>query len=247
MKKVVETEGLKKVFNRNRKNQNVVLNDLNLVVCEGEFVCIMGQSGSGKTTLLNILSTIEDYDYGKVCVLNRNLLKISEKEKAEIRKSEIGFIFQNYNLLDTLTIKENINFLISLNNIQDHNLVEELCKKLDISDIQDKYPFECSGGQQQRATIARALISSPKIIYADEPTGNLDSKNSKELMQLLLSINKEYKTTIIMVTHDCQIASYANRVYYLLDGAIKKTLEKNKLKDDYYLEIVKMNAELEIL
>ena len=178
----------------------------------------------------------------------KNLL--SEKEKANLRKEEIGFIFQNYNLIESLTIKNNILFSPRLNKVNQQTQLErlhELTKMLNIEEIIDKYPSQCSGGQQQRAAIARALINEPKIIFADEPTGNLDSLNARELMEYLVKINEEKHTTIIMVTHDSFVASYSKKVYYMKDGQLDLSIDRNtKSQDDYYKEIVKITTQMHL-
>lgn len=209
----------------------------------------MGPSGSGKTTLVNILSTIDEATSGKVILLGQDISNLSEKDKASLRKSEIGFIFQNYNLIETLKNKDNILFSLRLNNVsldKQQQALIKISKKLGIEDIIDKFPFECSGGQQQRVAIARALITNPKILFADEPTGNIDSLSARELMELFVKINQENNTTIIMVSHDSFVASYSNKLYYIVDGKIKNLLNKNNLSQfDYYSEIVKITTQID--
>ena len=209
----------------------------------------MGPSGSGKTTLVNILSTIDEATSGKVILLGQDISNMSEKDKASLRKSEIGFIFQNYNLIETLKNKDNILFSLRLNNVsldKQQQALTKISKKLGIEDIIDKFPFECSGGQQQRVAIARALITNPKILFADEPTGNIDSLSARELMELFVKINQENNTTIIMVSHDSFVASYTNKLYYIVDGKIKNLLNKDNLSQfDYYSEIVKITTQID--
>ena len=242
----MEIRNLKKVYNPYGMHPKVALNGLDFKVEKGDFICIMGASGSGKTTLVNILSTIDEATGGQILLNQKDLLLLSEKEKANLRKEEIGFIFQNYNLIESLTIKNNILFSLRLNKVDQQTQLEklnELTKMLNIEEIIDKYPSQCSGGQQQRAAIARALINEPKIIFADEPTGNLDSLNARELMEYLVKINKEKHTTIIMVTHDPQIASYSSKLIYITDGKIVKELErKNMSQKDYFYEIMKITS-----
>ncbi|WP_270844597.1 ABC transporter ATP-binding protein, partial [Faecalibacillus intestinalis] len=201
----MEIRNLKKVYNPYGVHPKVALNGLDFKVEKGDFICIMGASGSGKTTLVNILSTIDEATGGQILLNQKDLLLLSEKEKANLRKEEIGFIFQNYNLIESLTIKNNILFSLRLNKVDQQTQLEklnELTIMLNIEEIIDNYPSQCSGGQQQRAAIARALINEPMIIFADEPTGNLDSLNARELMEYFVKINEEKHTTIIMVTHD---------------------------------------------
>ena len=234
----MEIRNLKKVYNPYGIHPKVALNGLDFEVEKGDFICIMGASGSGKTTLVNILSTIDEATHGQIFLNQKDLLLLSEKEKANLRKEEIGFIFQNYNLIESLTIKNNILFSLRLNKVDQKIQLEklnELTKMLNIEEIIDKYPSQCSGGQQQRAAIARALINEPKIIFADEPTGNLDSLNARELMEYLVKINEEKHTTIIMVTHDSFVASYSKKVYYMKDGHLDLSIDRHtKSQDDYY-------------
>lgn len=192
--KAIQVENLKKVYNPYSAFPKIALKDVSLEVEESEFICIMGTSGSGKTTLINVLSTIDDATNGKIQINLHNLITMSENEKALLRKKEIGFIFQNYNLIESLRIKDNILFSLRINNIDpkiQQERLNQLTKQLNIEEILDKYPLQCSGGQQQRAAIARALIMQPQIIFADEPTGNLDCENAKELMELFKKINRE--------------------------------------------------------
>lgn len=241
----MRTENLTKIYNPLSSNKKVAVDNISLSIKEGEFISIMGKSGSGKTTLLNVLSTIDELTKGKLFIYEKNIFEMSEKDKARFRKENIGFVFQNYNLLDTLTIQENIFLPLRLSKKEkNQEKINKIIKELEIDDILDKYPFECSGGQLQRATVARTLIVEPKIIFADEPTGNLDGVRSKQLMQYLEKINKEYKITIIMVTHDPLDASYSSQMYYIEDGKIKNHLKKEKYSfDEYFSQIVKISTE----
>lgn len=249
MEKVMAIKNLKKIYGVRGPNPKVAINDISLQIDQGDFVCIMGPSGSGKTTLVNILSTIDEATSGKVILLGQDISNLSEKDKASLRKSEIGFIFQNYNLIETLKNKDNILFSLRLNNVsldKQQQALIKISKKLGIEDIIDKFPFECSGGQQQRVAIARALITNPKILFADEPTGNIDSLSARELMELFVKINQENNTTIIMVSHDSFVASYSNKLYYIVDGKIKNLLNKDNLSQfDYYSEIVKITTQID--
>ena len=242
----MEIRNLKKVYNPYGVHPKVALNGLDFKVEKGDFICIMGASGSGKTTLVNILSTIDEATKGQILFNQKDLLLLSEKEKAKLRKEEIGFIFQNYNLIESLTIKNNILFSPRLNKVNQQTQLErlhELTKMLNIEEIIDKYPSQCSGGQQQRAAIARALINEPKIIFADEPTGNLDSLNARELMEYFVKINEEKHTTIIMVTHDAMIASYSKRLLFIRDGVIDEVIEREGLdQKEYFYKIVQANS-----
>ena len=220
----MEIRNLKKVYNPYGVHPKVALNGLDFEVEKGDFICIMGASGSGKTTLVNILSTIDEATHGQILLNQKDLLLLSEKEKANLRKEEIGFIFQNYNLIESLTIKNNILFSLRLNNVDKKTQLEKLmplAKMLNIDEIIDKYPSQCSGGQQQRAAIARALINEPKIIFADEPTGNLDPETSKEIINVLMRINEEQGTTVLVVTHDQKIVQeHKKRTILMEDGCI---------------------------
>ena len=221
----MEIRNLKKVYNPYSAHPKVALNGLNFDVEKGDFICIMGASGSGKTTLVNILSTIDEATHGQILLNQKDLLLLSEKEKANLRKEEIGFIFQNYNLIESLTIKNNILFSLRLNKVDQKTQLEklnELTKMLNIEEIIDKYPSQCSGGQQQRAAIARALINEPKIIFADEPTGNLDSKTGMDVIGLLKMTSQKFNQTIVMITHNEEIAQLADRIIRIEDGKIAR-------------------------
>ena len=219
----MEIRNLKKVYNPYGVHPKVALNGLDFKVEKGDFICIMGASGSGKTTLVNILSTIDEATKGQILFNQKDLLLLSEKEKAKLRKEEIGFIFQNYNLIESLTIKNNILFSPRLNKVNQQTQLErlrELTKMLNIEEIIDKYPSQCSGGQQQRAAIARALINEPKIIFADEPTGNLDVETGKAIVELLHNIC-ESGSSVVMTTHNLQLLKdYPGRVYRCADHQI---------------------------
>ncbi|MCE5090605.1 ABC transporter ATP-binding protein [Staphylococcus devriesei] len=215
-KQVTKTYGA-----RNMKQE--VLKGIDLSVEAGEFISIMGPSGSGKTTLLNVLSSIDYLTHGSVVLDNQQLEKLSNKTLSEIRKKDIGFIFQEYNLLHTLTVKENIVLPLSvqrLNKKEMNERYQRITETLNIFDISDKYPSEISGGQRQRTSAARAFITHPKIIFADEPTGALDSKNTRDLLHRFQTINQLYNATIVMVTHDPLAASFSDRVVMLKDGQI---------------------------
>ena len=236
METIIKTESLTKIYNPLSLNPKLALDQVSLDVKEGEFIAIMGKSGSGKTTLLNILSTIDDLTKGKLFIYGKNIYEMSETERAHFRKENIGFIFQNFNLLDTLTVKENIILPLKLAG----KIID-----LEIDDLLDKYPFECSGGQSQRVAVARTLVMHPKIIFADEPTGNLDGVRSKQLMQYLEKVNREKNITVIMVTHDPLDAAYSSQMYYIEDGKIKDhLLKKDDSFDTYFNKIVKISMEL---
>lgn len=249
MEKVIEAKNIKKIYGLYSPTPKEAITDITLDVYEGDFVCIMGPSGSGKTSLVNILATIDDFTSGKVVLLGQDIAQISEKNKALIRKKDIGFIFQNYNLIDTLKNKDNILFSLRLNNVSlemQANILKKISKELAIEEIINKFPFECSGGQQQRIAIARALATEPKIIFADEPTGNIDSLSAKQLMELFVKINDERKTTIVMVTHDSFVASFSKTLYYIVDGKIENKIDRKELTQfEYYTEIIKTTSQID--
>lgn len=207
----------------NKQTEQEVLKDIDLSIEAGEFVAIMGPSGSGKTTLLNVLSSIDYLTHGSIILDGQQLEKLSNKALSEIRKKDIGFIFQEYNLLHTLTVKENIMLPLSVQKLDKKEMNERyqrITQALNIFEISDKYPSDISGGQRQRTSAARAFITYPKIIFADEPTGALDSKNTRDLLQRFQKINELYNATIVMVTHDPLAASFSERVIILKDGQV---------------------------
>lgn len=209
-----------------------VLRNISLSVNEGDFISIEGASGSGKSTLLTILGGIDKPDFGEVLFLQKDISKLPEKELAVIRRTQIGFVFQFFNLAPYLTVKENILLPIILNNekLAAYEVkAEEIMSQLGILDYKDRLPSAISGGEQQRVAIARALIFQPKIIMLDEPTGNLDSKNSHAIMEILKAINIEKKTTIIQVTHSIENANYGNKIIILKDGEIASVNETSPI------------------
>ena len=235
MNTILEVKNLKKTYN-NCGNETEVLHNISFRVDEGEFVCIMGASGSGKTTLLNCISTIDSITSGEVYLDNKNMRNLKSKDLSAFRRKKIGFIFQDYNLIDTLTIFENIALALSINGVKEKEIKEKeikervisISKKLQIDSVLQKYPYEISGGQKQRCACARAIVNEPVLILADEPTGALDSISSKKLMELLSYMNSDLNETIIMVTHDPVCASYAKRVIFLKDGSIYQELRDDK-------------------
>lgn len=209
----------------------------------------MGTSGSGKTTLINILSIIDEATSGKLLIFDQNIVGLSDKEKANIRKRYMGFIFQDYNLIDSLKVIDNILFSLKLNkkNIINEAEIKQIISSLGIEELLDKYPFECSGGQQQRIAIARALVCKPKILFADEPTGNVDSIRAKQLMEYFTEINRKYGITIVMVTHDCLVASYASEMYYVEDGKIINHIFKgNDSFEKFYNRIARISMQIKL-
>lgn len=220
---ILEVKGLKKTYTtRFGGNQVQALKNVSFSVEEGEYVAIMGESGSGKTTLLNILAALDKPTGGTVLLDGRNLADIKETAMAEFRRDNLGFVFQDFNLLDTFSLEDNIYLPLVLagkNYREMHKRLEPIAKQLGITQLLKKYPYEVSGGQKQRAAVARALITHPKLILADEPTGALDSKSSDELLDLFSAINQD-KQTIVMVTHSVKAASHAGRVLFIKDGEV---------------------------
>ncbi|HFL3853894.1 TPA: ABC transporter ATP-binding protein [Clostridioides difficile] len=237
--KILTVNNLSKVYGK--KIIFNALNDINFSIEDGEFVGIMGPSGSGKTTLLNMISTIDKPTTGTMELKGKNPLLLRGEELALFRRRELGFVFQDFNLLDTLTIGENIVLPLTLDKVsvkeQDERL-NEVSTILGIKDLLGKRTFEVSGGQAQRTAIARALINNPSILLADEPTGNLDSKSSKVVMELFQKINKENKVTTIMVTHDPLAASYCSRILFIKDGSIYNEIYKGSSREQFYQEIM---------
>ncbi|MBY2476092.1 ABC transporter ATP-binding protein [Clostridioides difficile] len=237
--KILTVNNLSKVYGK--KIIFNALNDINFSIDDGEFVGIMGPSGSGKTTLLNMISTIDKPTTGTMELKGKNPLLLKGEELALFRRRELGFVFQDFNLLDTLTIGENIVLPLTLDKVsvkEQNNRLAEVSEILGIKDLLDKRTFEVSGGQAQRTAIARALINRPSILLADEPTGNLDSKSSKTVMELFENINRENKVTTMMVTHDPLAASYCNRILFIKDGAIYNEIYKGSSREQFYQEIM---------
>lgn len=224
-----------------------VLKGLDLKVNKNDFIAIMGPSGSGKTTLLNILSTIDKPTQGSVIIDGKDITKLKNKELSNLRKDKIGFVFQDYNLLDTMTLQDNIALPLSLNGVSSKECIQktnELAEMFRLREHLKKYPYQLSGGQKQRGATCRALITDPEIIFADEPTGALDSKSSHDLLECLKLVNDNDQATILMVTHDAFSASYAKEVYILSDGAIKCKLTKGQNQKEFYDRIIEMQASM---
>lgn len=220
---LLDVKNVRKVYTtRFGGNQVEALKDVNFSVEQGEYVAIMGESGSGKSTLLNILAALDKPTEGKVFLKEKDLSKVKEKEMAAFRRNNLGFVFQDFNLLDTFSLKDNI-FLPLVLSGTSHKEMERrllpLADKLGIKNLLEKYPYEVSGGQKQRAAVARAVITQPQLLLADEPTGALDSKAAKELLKLFTSLNQDGQT-ILMVTHSVKAASTAGRVLFIKDGRV---------------------------
>ncbi|WP_032122152.1 ABC transporter ATP-binding protein [Clostridium amazonitimonense] len=241
--KILEVNNLSKVYG-NKVIFNA-LDNVSFTIEQGEFVGIMGPSGSGKTTLLNMVSTVDKPTSGEIRIKDKNPLSLKGDELALFRRRELGFVFQDFNLLDTLTVGENIVLPLTLDGTplkeQDYEL-NRISNILGIEDIINKRTFEISGGQSQRVAIARALIHNPTLLLADEPTGNLDSKSAKTVMELFKKINKEEKVTTMMVTHDPLSASYCNRILFIKDGTIYNEIYKGHSRQQFYQEIIDVLA-----
>ena len=239
---ILEAKKIHKSYG-NKFNKQEVLKGIDITIKEGEFVSIMGASGSGKTTLLNVLSSIDKVSSGTILIEGQEISGMKEKKLAEFRKNHLGFIFQEYNLLDTLTVKENILLPLSITNTpkkEANARFDSLAEELGIQEIQNKYPNEISGGQKQRTSAARAFIHEPSIIFADEPTGALDSKSASDLLNKMSSLNQKRKATIIMVTHDPVAASFSNRVIFIKDGRIYTQLNKGEeTRQIFFKDIMK--------
>ena len=222
---MLKVENLRKVF-RTEEIETIALNGVSFDVNEGEFVAIMGPSGCGKSTLLNILGLLDNPTSGSYTLLDREVATLREKERTRFRKGNIGFVFQSFNLIDELNVFENVELpliYLRVKASERKRRVNEILSRMNISHRAEHFPQQLSGGQQQRVAIARAVVSNPKLILADEPTGNLDSKNGREVMELLSELNRE-GTTVIMVTHSQYDATFAHRVLHLFDGELVKDL-----------------------
>ncbi len=245
MKKILKVEQIQKYYG-NKDNITKALDGISFDVEEGEFIGIMGASGSGKTTLLNCISTIDNVSSGHIYLDEKDITEIREENIAKFRRENLGFIFQDFNLLDTLTIEENIALILTINKVAQKEIdrkILEITSKLGIKEILNKYPYQVSGGQKQRCASARAIVNSPKIILADEPTGSLDSKSARQLLEIMENMNKNMRATILMVTHDPLSASYCNKILFLKDGKIFNRIEKGeKERKEFYNEILDVLA-----
>lgn len=228
MELTLEAKGVNKVFNTRRTSFSALKN-IDVKIERGEFVAVMGPSGAGKSTLLNVLSSIERATSGEITIGGTSLTHLKEKDLTEFRRDKMGFIFQDYNLLDTLTVKENILLPLAFSRIsagEINSRVNDIAEMFGIQSILDKYPNEISGGQQQRTAVCRAIVGNPSIIFADEPTGALDSKSAYQLLQILTELNYEQRATILMVTHDPYSASFCSRVMFIKDGSLYTEIHK---------------------
>lgn len=242
-KVILQTKNVQKYYG-NKDNVTKAIDDISFEIKEGEFVGIMGASGSGKTTLLNCISTIDSVTSGNIYIDGKDITSLRGNKLADFRREKLGFIFQQFNLLDTLTAYDNISLALSILKTPVKEIEEKIkhiSKVLNIEEVLEKYPYEMSGGQQQRVAAARAIITNPALILADEPTGALDSKSAKQLLAQLTSLNEEEKATIMMVTHDSMSASYCKRILFIKDGKIFQELRKgDKDRKTFYKEILEV-------
>ena len=245
MSNVLEVKNIEKYYG-NKSNLTKAIDGISFNVGDGEFVGIMGASGSGKTTLLNCISTIDRVTAGKIIINNQDITKLKGNKLNKFRREELGFIFQDFNLLDTLTSYENIALALTIQKVNPHEIdkkVKEVAEKLEISDILNKYPYQISGGQKQRVASARAIITNPKMVLADEPTGALDSKSARQLLETFEHLNQKLGATILMVTHDAFTASYAERIIFIKDGKIFNELVKGEdTRKQFFEKIIEVQT-----
>ena len=256
LQNVLEVENVSKLYenistghenileqHKTENNSVLAVNDVSFQIPHGSFVGIMGASGSGKTTLLNLIATIDKPTNGAVRISGQNIVDMPDEAAAEFRRKHLGFVFQEYNLLETLTIYENIALALTIKEVSKESIrptIQSLSEKLDISAILDKFPYEVSGGQRQRCACARAIVVNPDIILADEPTGALDSHAARQLLDTLVMLCREYGATILMVTHDVMAASYCDRILFMKDGEIKAALNREQEnKQTFFTDILK--------
>ena len=241
MSQVLEVKNIEKYYG-NKSNLTKAIDNISFTVQEGEFVGIMGASGSGKTTLLNCISTIDRVTAGNIIINKQDITRLRGNNLNKFRREELGFIFQDFNLLDTLTAYENIALSLTIQRENAKKIkerVQQVAKKLEIEEVLKKYPYQISGGQKQRVAAARAIITNPKLILADEPTGALDSKAARMLLESMDKLNKVNKATILMVTHDAFTASYCQRILFIKDGKIFNEIRKGqKPRKEFFDEII---------
>lgn len=239
--KILKIKNMEKYYG-NKGNITKAVDDISFDVEKGEFVAIMGASGSGKTTLLNCISTIDRVTSGNIFIDDKDITKLRGNRLNKFRREDLGFIFQDFNLLDTLTAYENIALALTINKVKAseiENRVLSVAKELEIEDVLKKYPYEMSGGEKQRVASARALVTKPLLILADEPTGALDSKSSRMLLEKFANLNDELKSTILMVTHDAFSASYSDRVIFIKDGRIfNEIIRGKKSRKEFFENII---------
>ncbi len=242
---MLQVKNIEKYYG-NKSNVTKALDRVSFDVAEGEFIAIMGASGSGKTTLLNCISTIDTVSAGDILLDGESIASLPASELARFRRERLGFVFQDFNLLDTLTVEENIGLALSLNHSDPHAVrrqVQDVAGKLGIADILGKFPYQVSGGQKQRAACARAMVAGQSLLLADEPTGALDSKSSRNLLEIMTTMNRDMGATILMVTHDAYSASFSGRVLFLKDGRVfNELLRGERTRKVFFNEILDVLA-----
>lgn len=247
MKTILHAKNVQKVYG-SKGNQYKALENIDLDIKEGEFIGIMGPSGAGKSTLLNILSTIDTPTSGEIIIDEQNIVTMKEEQLSDFRRNNLGFIFQDYNLLDTLTVKENISLPLALSKVpvkEIENRVKEIANTFGIQGILDKYPYHISGGQKQRTAASRAMVTKPSLILADEPTGALDSKSAVDLLESLTALNEQHHSTIMMVTHDAFAASFCKRILFIKDGGFYGEIQKlQNSRQEFFQKILDVLASL---
>lgn len=245
MEKILEVKNIEKYYG-NKSNLTKAIDNISFNVDKGEFVGIMGASGSGKSTLLNSISTIDRVTAGHIIVNGEDITKLKGNKLNKFRREELGFIFQDFNLLDTLTAYENIAIALTIQKVGANEIqkrVNEIAEKLGIKNILDKYPYQISGGQKQRVASARAIVTKPKLVLADEPTGALDSKSARQLLENFEYLNKSLGATILMVTHDAFTASYANRILFIKDGKIfNEIIKGTDTRKEFFEKIIEVQT-----
>lgn len=243
MKNILKVEKIEKYYG-NKDNITKAIDNISFRVDKGEFVGIMGPSGSGKTTLLNCISTIDTVTTGNIIINNKDITKMKSKQLEGFRKDELGFIFQDFNLLDTLTAYENIALALTIQGVKPSEVdkkIKKVADNLGIMEVLNKYPYQMSGGQKQRVASARAIVTNPSLILADEPTGALDSKSSRLLLDSFEKLNKDLQATILMVTHDAFTASYAHRILFIKDGKVFNELVRgNDTRREFFNRIIEV-------
>ncbi|WP_113672380.1 ABC transporter ATP-binding protein [Vallitalea guaymasensis] len=243
MKTILQVKNIEKYYG-NKGNVTRAINNISFDVQEGEYIGIMGASGSGKTTLLNCISTIDTVTSGKILIADKDITTLRSKQLSRFRRKNLGFIFQDFNLLDTLTAYENIAIALTILKVDSKKIdgmIKDISNKLNITDILSKYPYQLSGGEKQRVASTRAIVTNPSLILADEPTGALDSKSSKMLLESFDKLNSELNATILMVTHDAFAASYCNRILFIKDGKLFNELIKgNDTRKEFFDRIIEV-------
>ena len=243
MKNILKVEKIEKYYG-NKDNITKAIDNISFRVDKGEFVGIMGPSGSGKTTLLNCISTIDNVTTGNIIINDKDITKMKSKQLENFRKDELGFIFQDFNLLDTLTAYENIALALTIQGVKPREIdtkIKNVAESLGILEVLNKYPYQMSGGQKQRVASARAIVTNPSLILADEPTGALDSKSSRLLLDSFEKLNKDLEATILMVTHDAFTASYAHRILFIKDGKVFNELVRgNDSRREFFNRIIEV-------